>query len=107
MLQLGKLPEIEIRRISLLLIFLSDRGVSTKSVNLPDSITAWRIHALGVSGTGLYGMSNPISLRVFSPIFLEVSLPYSVVRNEQFAVKATVFNYNERANLDDVKVPVN
>ena len=81
--------------------------MSRKTVNLSDAITTWRISALGISPTGLFGMAKPVSLRVFSPVFLEVSLPYSIVRNEQFAVKATVSNYNERVPLDDVKVPVN
>ena len=76
--------------------------MTTLEVNLPDTITTWRVYALGTSLNGLFGVAEPASLRVFSPIFLEVSLPYSVVRNEQFAVKATVFNYNERVPLADV-----
>jgi hypothetical protein len=93
-------PESWLRKI----YTIGDSGVTKVSVNLPHTITTWRIYALGVSQTGLYGMANPISLRVYSPIFLEVSLPYSVVRNEQFAVKATVFNYNERVDLTDISV---
>lgn len=71
-------------------------------INIPHTITKWELNAVGLSRSGLFGMANPITLRVFSPIFLDVSMPYSVVRNEQFALKATVFNYNPSTTFDGV-----
>jgi hypothetical protein len=85
-------------------VVISDRGMTPKRINLPDTITTWRIYALGTSRTGLFGMAEPVRLRVFTPIFLEVSTPYSVLRNEQFVVKATVFNYNEKTKFENVAV---
>jgi hypothetical protein len=34
-----------------------------------------------------------VELTVFQPFFLELTLPYSVIRGEHFELKATVFNY--------------
>ncbi|CAI9609646.1 unnamed protein product [Staurois parvus] len=45
---------------------------------------------MGPSG---FGLSAPASLRVFQPFFVDLTLPYSVVRGETFILKATVFNY--------------
>ncbi|KAL7848748.1 hypothetical protein SRHO_G00203710 [Serrasalmus rhombeus] len=39
------------------------------------------------------GLAPPAKLRVFQPFFLELSLPYSIIRGEEFELKATVFNY--------------
>ena len=71
-------------------------------VNVPYTINTWHVNAFGISGTGIFGMASPQRLRVFSLIFLEVTSPYSVIRNEQFAVKATVYNYSPATTVDNV-----
>ncbi|MGH0176057.1 UNVERIFIED_CONTAM: hypothetical protein FKN15_072113 [Acipenser sinensis] len=38
-------------------------------------------------------MAPPTGLTAFQPFFVELTLPYSVIRGEQFELKATVFNY--------------
>lgn len=43
-----------------------------------------------------FGLAPPADLRVFQPFFLELSLPYSIIRGERFELKATVFNYLTR-----------
>ncbi|XP_076146155.1 alpha-2-macroglobulin-like [Alosa pseudoharengus] len=40
-----------------------------------------------------FGLAPPVQLTVFQPFFLELSLPYSIIRGETFELKATVFNY--------------
>lgn len=40
-----------------------------------------------------FGLSQPAKFRVFQPFFVDVTLPYSVVREETFTLKATIFNY--------------
>ncbi|KTF76815.1 hypothetical protein cypCar_00043012 [Cyprinus carpio] len=45
-----------------------------------------------MSSKGL-GLAPPAQLTVFQPFFLELSLPYSIIRGEIFELKATVFNY--------------
>ncbi|KAM9468622.1 alpha-2-macroglobulin-like [Clarias gariepinus] len=61
-------------------------------VTVPDTITTWETEAFCVSSKGL-GLAPPIQLTVFQPFFLELSLPYSIIRGEVFELKATVFNY--------------
>ncbi|XP_012905015.1 pregnancy zone protein isoform X1 [Mustela putorius furo] len=75
------------------LVPLSLSGRSELAVKVPDTITEWKASALCLSGTTGLGLSPIISLQVFQPFFLELTLPYSVVRGEAFTLKVTVFNY--------------
>uniref|UniRef100_G1U6R8 Alpha-2-macroglobulin n=1 Tax=Oryctolagus cuniculus TaxID=9986 RepID=G1U6R8_RABIT len=68
-------------------------GGSELAVKVPDTITEWKANALCLSGSTGLGLSPIVSLNVFQPFFLELTLPYSVVRGEAFTLKATVFNY--------------
>uniref|UniRef100_A0A4X1U6L2 Alpha-2-macroglobulin n=1 Tax=Sus scrofa TaxID=9823 RepID=A0A4X1U6L2_PIG len=68
-------------------------GSSDLAVKVPDTITEWKASAFCLSGRAGLGLSPTISLQVFQPFFLELTLPYSVVRGEAFTLKATVFNY--------------
>eukprot|EP00079_Xenopus_tropicalis_P019470 XP_012809161.1 PREDICTED: alpha-2-macroglobulin-like protein 1 [Xenopus tropicalis] len=58
----------------------------------PDTITEWNAGAFCMGPSG-FGISPPTSLRAFQPFFVELTLPYSVVRGESFTLKASVFNY--------------
>uniref|UniRef100_A0A8C4M689 Alpha-2-macroglobulin n=1 Tax=Equus asinus asinus TaxID=83772 RepID=A0A8C4M689_EQUAS len=73
--------------------FSSSSGGSGLAKQVPDTITEWKANALCLSKTTGLGLSPIISLQVFQPFFLELTLPYSVVRGEDFILKATVFNY--------------
>ncbi|XP_012588028.1 PREDICTED: alpha-2-macroglobulin [Condylura cristata] len=75
------------------LVAADSSGVAEVGVTVPDTITEWKAGAFCLSkDTGL-GLSPPTSLRVFQPFFVELTLPYSVVRGEAFTLKATVLNY--------------
>ncbi|XP_070684724.1 alpha-2-macroglobulin-like [Pempheris klunzingeri] len=69
-------------------------GSGTKDVSLtaPDTITTWETEAFCLSTQG-FGLAPRKTLRVFQPFFLELSLPYSIIRGEHFELKATIFNY--------------
>ncbi|KAL7831786.1 hypothetical protein AOLI_G00293340 [Acnodon oligacanthus] len=69
-----------------------DSGSAQVPVTVPDTITTWEADAFCLSSKGL-GVAPPARLRVFQPFFLELSLPYSIIRGEEFELKATVFNY--------------
>lgn len=62
------------------------------SLTVPDTITTWETEAFCLSSQG-FGLAARKEITVFQPFFLELSLPYSIVRGEQFELKATVFNY--------------
>uniref|UniRef100_A0A672KH54 Alpha-2-macroglobulin-like n=1 Tax=Sinocyclocheilus grahami TaxID=75366 RepID=A0A672KH54_SINGR len=69
-----------------------DSGSAQVPVTVPDTITSWDTEAFCLSSKGL-GLAPPAQLTVFQPFFLELSLPYSIIRGEIFELKATVFNY--------------
>ncbi|XP_074858372.1 alpha-2-macroglobulin-like isoform X2 [Carettochelys insculpta] len=66
------------------------------AVTIPDTITEWKANAFCTSSDAGFGLSPTVSLTAFQPFFLELTLPYSVVRGEAFSLKATVFNYLTR-----------
>ncbi|XP_053548783.1 alpha-2-macroglobulin [Bombina bombina] len=71
---------------------ISASGRADLPVTVPDTITDWNGGAFCMGDSG-FGMSSPASLRTFQPFFVELALPYSVVRGETFTLKASVFNY--------------
>ncbi|XP_017537981.1 alpha-2-macroglobulin-like [Pygocentrus nattereri] len=71
---------------------VGDSGSAQVPVTVPDTITTWEMDTFCLSSEGL-GLAPPAQLRVFQPFFLELSLPYSIIRGEEFELKATVFNY--------------
>uniref|UniRef100_A0A3B5LAV3 Alpha-2-macroglobulin bait region domain-containing protein n=1 Tax=Xiphophorus couchianus TaxID=32473 RepID=A0A3B5LAV3_9TELE len=62
------------------------------SLSVPDTITTWETETFCLSPQG-FGLAPRQKLTVFQPFFLELTLPYSIIRGENFELKATVFNY--------------
>ncbi|XP_026076244.1 alpha-2-macroglobulin-like [Carassius auratus] len=71
---------------------VDETGSTRVPLKVPDTITTWETEAFCVSSKG-FGLAPPVQLTVFQPFFLELSLPYSIIRGESFELKATVFNY--------------
>ncbi|KAK2917021.1 hypothetical protein Q8A67_001395 [Cirrhinus molitorella] len=71
---------------------VGDPGSTRIPLMVPDTITTWETEAFCLSSKG-FGLAPPVQLTVFQPFFLELSLPYSIIRGESFELKATVFNY--------------
>ncbi|XP_062451350.1 alpha-2-macroglobulin-like protein 1 [Rhea pennata] len=67
-------------------------GSAEVPVTVPDTITEWKTSMFCMAGLG-FGLSPTITLTAFKPFFVELALPYAVIRNEAFTLKATVFNY--------------
>ncbi|KAB0397099.1 hypothetical protein E2I00_015371, partial [Balaenoptera physalus] len=88
------------------LVALDVSGGSELAVKVPDTITEWKAGALCLSGTAGLGLSPTISLTAFQPFFLELTLPYSVVRGEAFTLKATAFSYVSRCIRVSVQLEV-
>ncbi|XP_030632007.1 alpha-2-macroglobulin-like [Chanos chanos] len=74
------------------LLEVGESGSAQLPVTVPDTITTWETEAFCLSSKG-FGLAAPAELTVFQPFFLELSLPYSIIRGELFELKATVFNY--------------
>ncbi|XP_073402567.1 alpha-2-macroglobulin-like isoform X1 [Dendrobates tinctorius] len=74
------------------LVALGESDTAEIHHKAPDTITDWNAGAICMGPSG-FGLSPSSSLRVFQPFFVDLTLPYSVVRGETFIMKASVFNY--------------
>jgi CD109 antigen len=75
------------------LLITDENGIAVIDLTVPDSITGWKLSAIGSSSAGIgFGESE---LTAFQDFFVEPSLPYDVTRGEEFPVKVDVFNYLE------------
>ncbi|KAM3913954.1 alpha-2-macroglobulin-like [Leptodactylus fuscus] len=74
------------------LVALGESGRAEIHHKAPDTITDWNAGTICMGPSG-FGISPRSSLRVFQPFFVDLTLPYSVVRGETFTLKASVFNY--------------
>ncbi|XP_072279934.1 alpha-2-macroglobulin-like protein 1 [Pyxicephalus adspersus] len=74
------------------LVTVGKSGKADIKVHVPDSITEWKTTAFCMGDIGL-GIANTTSLRTFSPFFILLNHPYSVVRGETFSIKVSAFNY--------------
>ncbi|XP_058528625.1 complement C5 [Ochotona princeps] len=70
---------------------------------LPDSLTTWEIQGVGISDSGLC-VADTLKAKVFKDVFLEMNIPYSVVRGEQIQLKGTVYNYRTSGMMFCVKM---
>ncbi|XP_063305726.1 complement C3-like [Pelobates fuscus] len=70
-------------------------GISTEEVKVTvkDSITTWEVLAVSLSENKGICVSKPHDLIVFQDFFIDLKLPYSVVRNEQVEIRAILYNY--------------
>ncbi|XP_078506414.1 A.superbus venom factor 1-like [Lissotriton helveticus] len=81
-------------------------GLSSKTLQmfLKDSITTWEVLAVSLSdGKGIC-VADPYEITVFKKYFIDLRLPYSVVRNEQVEIRAVLYNYEE--DHDQIRVRV-
>ncbi|NXV71443.1 A2MG protein, partial [Atlantisia rogersi] len=75
------------------IVSANSEGNAELDVTIPDTITEWKANTFCTSADTGFGLSPTVSLRAFQPFFVELTMPYSVVRGESFTLKATVFNY--------------
>ncbi|XP_059575040.1 venom factor-like [Alligator mississippiensis] len=66
---------------------------STVPLYLEDSITTWEVLAVSLSGSKGLCVADPYEILVMKDVFIDLRLPYSVVRNEQVAIRAVLYNY--------------
>ncbi|NWU72201.1 OVOS protein, partial [Pterocles burchelli] len=75
------------------LVHTNSRGEVNVSYTIPDTITEWKASAFCVQDEAGFGISSPVSLTAFQPFFVDLTLPYSVIRGEKFNLIANIFNY--------------
>ncbi|XP_050189677.1 ovostatin-like [Myiozetetes cayanensis] len=75
------------------LVHTDSRGEVNTIYTIPDTITEWEASAFCVHDDAGFGITSPVSLTAFQPFFVDLTLPYSVIRGEKFNLIANVFNY--------------
>uniref|UniRef100_A0A674JTF9 Complement C3 n=1 Tax=Terrapene triunguis TaxID=2587831 RepID=A0A674JTF9_9SAUR len=72
-------------------------GISsnTTCIFLKDSITTWEVLAVSLSETKGICVADPYEITVMKDFFIDLRLPYSVVRNEQVEIRAILYNYQD------------
>ena len=81
---------------------ITDRhGRATMRLRMADSITTWRLSALASTVAGQLG-SVERSLRVFTPFFVDATLPVELTRGDRITVPVALHNHRNRA--DTVRV---
>ncbi|XP_063004731.1 alpha-2-macroglobulin-like protein 1 [Melospiza melodia melodia] len=71
---------------------VGSNGSRNVSVTAPAAAAQWKVKTFCLAGRG-FGLAPVMSLRTVQPFFVDVTLPYSVIRGETFLMKATVFSY--------------
>ncbi|XP_067320116.1 venom factor-like [Anolis sagrei] len=73
----------------------NQQGISSKIVSfyLRDSITTWEVLAVSISETKGICVAEPYEITVMQDFFIDLKLPYAVVRNEQVAIQTILYNY--------------
>ncbi|NXP58498.1 A2ML1 protein, partial [Chloropsis cyanopogon] len=71
---------------------VGSNGSRNVSVTVPAAAAEWKVKMFCLAGRG-FGLAPSTSLRTVQPFFVDVTLPYSVIRGETFLMKATVFSY--------------
>ncbi|XP_059968826.1 alpha-2-macroglobulin-like protein 1 [Mesoplodon densirostris] len=72
---------------------VGNSGKTSVPVTVPDTITTWKAMTFCTSQSRGFGLSPTVGLTAFKPFFVDLTLPYSVVRGESFRLTATIFNY--------------
>ncbi|XP_070597682.1 A.superbus venom factor 1-like isoform X2 [Erythrolamprus reginae] len=75
----------------------NNQGISSKTLSfyLRDSITNWVVLAVGISPTKGICVAEPYEITVMKEFFIDLEVPYSVVKNEQVEIRAVLHNYAE------------
>ncbi|XP_074851267.1 ovostatin-like [Carettochelys insculpta] len=71
-------------------------GKASVSFTIPDTITEWKASAFCLEKKAGFGISPTISLKAFQPFFVDLTMPFSVVRGEKCNLIANVFNYLDK-----------
>ncbi|ESO88453.1 hypothetical protein LOTGIDRAFT_165579 [Lottia gigantea] len=75
-------------------VVLNSRGTYKHKFLLPDTVTTWIIHAVGISASRGLCVADPIQFYAFLRFHTKLQLPHKVVRLEQVKVKLSVYNYD-------------
>ncbi|KGL79419.1 Ovostatin, partial [Tinamus guttatus] len=78
------------------IVHTDSNGEANVFFTIPDTITEWKASAFCLQDDIGFGLSSTVSLTAFQPFFVDLTLPYSVIRGEKFNLIANVFNYLDK-----------
>ncbi|CAM5078645.1 unnamed protein product [Natator depressus] len=78
------------------LVSVDSTGKANIVFTIPDTITEWKASVFCLERESGFGISAPTSLTAFQPFFVDLTLPYSIIRGEDFLLRANVFNYLDK-----------
>lgn len=73
-------------------LITDDAGRYELNVPLADSITTWRLTAMGNSASGLLG-STQAGILVFQDFFVDIDFPATLTRGDEYSVPVAIYNY--------------
>ena len=73
-------------------VITDDRGEVEVPIRMADSITTWRLSAVGSTADGRIG-STSTGLRVFQDFFLDLDLPVTLTQHDEITLPVAVHNY--------------
>ncbi|XP_026524415.1 A.superbus venom factor 1-like [Notechis scutatus] len=68
----------------------------TLPLYLKDSITTWEVLAVSIAPTKGICVAEPYEITVMKDFFIDLRVPYSVVKNEQVEIRAVLYNYADK-----------
>uniref|UniRef100_A0A8C7E4H5 Complement C3 n=1 Tax=Naja naja TaxID=35670 RepID=A0A8C7E4H5_NAJNA len=76
----------------------NSQGISSKTMSfyLRDSITTWVVLAVSFTPTKGICVAEPYEITVMKVFFIDLQMPYSVVKNEQVEIRAILHNYADK-----------
>ncbi|NWI86207.1 OVOS protein, partial [Pitta sordida] len=84
------------------IVLINSTGKASISFTVPDTITTWKATAFCVEEFVGFGISVPVTLTALQPFFVDLALPYSIIRGEDFLLRANVFNYGDQCSKINV-----
>lgn len=76
---------------------IGENGRAEWTFSMPPSITTWAVSAVSVSPRGGVCVIRPMEIVSFKKFFIEVNVPYSVIKTEQVDIPVTVYNYDRES----------
>lgn len=73
-------------------LITDDNGKASLSLDMADSITSWRLTAMGSSLNGQLG-SMTQGIKVFQDFFVDIDLPVALTQNDEISIPVAVYNY--------------
>nr|XP_006136454.1 ovostatin-like isoform X1 [Pelodiscus sinensis] len=78
------------------LVLLNSIGEANIVFTIPDTITKWKASVFCLEKKAGFGISAPTFLSAFQPFFVDMTLPFSIIRGEDFLLRANIFNYLDK-----------